>query len=152
MQRQIFFVATGGFDSHDDQLLNQPDLLGGISDAMAAFYNATVELGVSDMVTSFTQSDFGRTLTSNGDGTDHAWGGNQLVIGDAVAGRDLYGLYPLLQLDGPDDVGGGRIIPTTSADQYAATLSQWFGIPDSDLAMIAPNIDNFVQRDLGFLL
>ena len=152
MQRQIFFVATGGFDSHDDQLLNQPDLLGGISEAMAAFYNATVELGVSDMVTSFTQSDFGRTLTSNGDGTDHAWGGNQLVIGDAVAGRDLYGLYPLLQLDGPDDVGGGRIIPTTSADQYAATLSQWFGIPDSDLAMIAPNIDNFVQRDLGFLL
>ncbi len=152
MQRQVFFVATGGFDSHDDQLLNQPDLLGGVSEAMAAFYNATVELGVSDMVTSFTQSDFGRTLTSNGDGTDHAWGGNQLVIGDAVAGREMYGTYPLLQIDGPDDVGGGRIIPTTSADQYAATLSQWFGIPDADLATVAPNIGNFVQRDLGFLL
>ena len=152
MQRQIFFVATGGFDSHDDQLANQPGLLGGISESMAAFYNATVELGVSDMVTSFTQSDFGRTLTSNGDGTDHAWGGNQLVIGDAVAGRDMYGTYPILEINGPDDVGGGRIIPTTSADQYAATLSKWFGIPDADLASVAPNIDNFVQRDLGFLL
>ncbi len=152
MQRQIFFVATGGFDSHDDQLQNQPGLLGGISESMTAFYNATVELGVSDMVTSFTQSDFGRTLTSNGDGTDHAWGGNQLVVGDAVAGRELYGTYPRLEIDGPDDVGGGRIIPTTSADQYAATLSKWFGIPDADLATVAPNIDNFVQRDLGFLL
>ena len=152
MQRQIFFVATGGFDSHDDQLANQPGLLGGISESMAAFYNATVELGVSDMVTSFTQSDFGRTLTSNGDGTDHAWGGNQLVIGDAVAGREMYGAYPILEINGPDDVGGGRIIPTTSADQYAATLSKWFGIPDADLASVAPNIDNFVQRDLGFLL
>jgi uncharacterized protein (DUF1501 family) len=152
MQRQIFFVAMGGFDSHDDQLLNQPDLLGGVSEAMAAFYNATVELGVSDMVTSFTQSDFARTLTSNGDGTDHAWGGNQLIIGDAVAGRELYGTYPRLEIDGPDDVSGGRIIPTTSADQYAATLARWFGIPDADLAAVAPNIDNFLQRDLGFLL
>lgn len=152
MQRQIFFVATGGFDSHDDQLLNQPGLLGGVSEAMAAFYQATVELGVSGMVTSFTQSDFGRTLTSNGDGTDHAWGGNHLVIGDSVAGREMYGVYPRLEIDGPDDVGGGRIIPTTSADQYAATLSRWFGIPDADLATVAPNIDNFVQRDLGFLL
>ena len=152
MQRQIFLVATGGFDSHDDQILNQPGLLGGLSESMAAFYNATVELGVADMVTSFTQSDFARTLTSNGDGTDHAWGGNQLVIGDAVAGRELYGSYPLLELGGPDDVAGGRIIPTTSADQYAATLSRWFGIPDAELATVAPNIDNFVQRDLGFLL
>ena len=152
MQRQVFLVATGGFDSHDDQLANQPDLLGGISESMAAFYNATVELGVSDMVTSFTPSDLGRSLTSNGDGTDHAWGGNQLVIGDAVAGREIYGTYPRLEISGPDDVGGGRIIPTTSADQYAATLSKWFGIPDTDLATVAPNIDNFVQRDLGFLL
>jgi uncharacterized protein (DUF1501 family) len=119
---------------------------------MSAFYNATVELGVSDMVTSFTQSDFARTLTSNGDGTDHAWGGNQLIIGDAVAGREIYGTYPLLELNGPDDVKGGRIIPTTSADQYAATLSKWFGIPDADLATVAPHIGNFVQRDLGFLL
>jgi len=152
MQRQIFLVATGGFDSHDDQILNQPGLLGGVSESMTAFYNATVELGAADLVTSFTQSDFARTLTSNGDGTDHAWGGNQLVIGDAVAGRELYGSYPLLQLGGPDDVAGGRIIPTTSADQYAATLSKWFGISEADVSTVAPNIDNFVQRDLGFLL
>ncbi len=152
MERQVFLVAAGGFDSHDNQLQNQPGLLGGASQAMAAFYNATVKLSVSDMVTSFTQSDFARTLTSNGDGTDHAWDGNQLVFGDAVAGRELYGSYPLLQLDGRDDVGGGRIIPTTSADQYAATLSKWFGIPDVNLATVAPHIENFVQRDLGFLL
>jgi uncharacterized protein (DUF1501 family) len=152
MQRQIFFVATGGFDSHDDQNLNQPGLLGGISDAVAAFYEATEELNISDSVTTFTQSDFGRTLTSNGDGTDHAWGGNQLVVGGAVNGRDLYGNYPLLQIGGPEDVGGGRMIPSTSADQYAATLARWFGIPDADLDVVAPNLGNFAQRDLGFMI
>jgi uncharacterized protein (DUF1501 family) len=119
---------------------------------MTSFYNATIELGVADSVTSFTQSDFARTLTSNGDGTDHAWGGIQLVIGDAVRGRELYGTYPSLALGGPDDVGGGRMIPTTSADQYAATLAKWFGIPDIDLDIVAPNIGNFATRDLGFLI
>ena len=152
MQRQIFFVATGGFDSHDDQNENQPGLLGGISDAIAAFYEATAELQVQDRVTTFTQSDFGRTLTSNGDGTDHAWGGNQLVVGGAVNGGDLYGEFPLLEIGGPEDVGGGRIIPSTSADQYAATLARWFGVPDVDLNVVAPNLSNFVQRDLGFML
>jgi uncharacterized protein (DUF1501 family) len=152
MQRQVFFVGIGGFDSHDDQVMNQPGLLGGVSEAMTAFYNATVEIGMADSVTSFTQSDFGRTLTSNGDGTDHAWGGNQLIIGDAVLGRDIYGTFPSLALDGADDIGGGRLIPTTSADQYAATLANWFGIPDTDLDIIAPNIDNFAVRDLGFLV
>ncbi len=151
MQRQIFFVATGGFDSHDDQNMNQPGLLGGVSDALTAFYNATVEMGMADSVTSFTQSDFGRTLTSNGDGTDHGWGGIQMVIGDAVNG-DMYGRYPSLQIGGNDDVGGGRMIPTTSADQYAATLARWFGIEDADLSLVAPNLDNFVDRDLGFML
>jgi uncharacterized protein (DUF1501 family) len=150
MQRQIFFVAAGGFDSHDNQIDDQPVLLSGISAAMTAFYDATVEIGVADAVTSFTQSDFGRTLTSNGDGTDHAWGGIQLVIGDAVRGRDIYGTYPALAIDGPDDVGGGRMIPTTSADQYAATLARWFGIPDADLHLVAPNLDEFTTRDLGF--
>lgn len=150
MQRQIFFVATGGFDSHDDQVMNQPGLLGGISDAVSAFYAATAEIGVADSVTTFTQSDFGRTLTSNGDGSDHAWGGVQFVVGDSVMG-DLYGNYPLLQIDGPDDVGGGRMIPTTSADQYAATLAKWFGIDELGLGMVAPNINNFLERDLGFL-
>ena len=151
MQRQVFFVATGGFDSHDDQNENQPGLLGGISDAVAAFYDATGEMGVADSVTTFTQSDFGRTLTSNGDGSDHAWGGVQFAIGNSVMG-DLYGTYPLLALDGDDDVGGGRMIPTTSADQYAATLAKWFGIDDADLGAVAPNLDNFVVRDLGFML
>jgi len=152
MERQIFFVATGGFDSHDDQNINQPGLLGGISDAMAAFHDATVELGMADSVTAFTQSDFGRTLTSNGDGTDHAWGGNQLVVGGAVQGQDIYGSYPVLEIGGDIDTGGGRMIPTTSADQFAATLANWFGIPDADLDIVAPNIDNFVQRDLGFMV
>ncbi len=152
MKRQIFFVATGGFDSHDDQNQNQPGLLGGISDGLQAFYDATVELGVSDIVTTFTQSDFGRTLTSNGDGSDHAWGGNQVVVGDAVLGQSLYGSYPLLQINGPEDVGGGRFIPSTSADQFAATLAAWFGIEDVDLDVVAPNLGNFAVRDLGFMV
>lgn len=151
MQRQVFFVAAGGFDSHDNQNQDQPGLLGGVSAAMTAFYDATAELGVAAAVTSFTQSDFARTLTSNGDGTDHAWGGIQLVVGDAVRGRDMYGAYPALAIGGPDDVGGGRMIPTTSADQYAATLARWFGIPDAELDIVAPHIDNFAVRDLGFL-
>ena len=152
MQRQVFFVAAGGFDSHDNQNLDQPGLLGDISDALAAFYDATVEINAAEKVTTFTQSDFGRTLTSNGDGTDHAWGGNQLVLGGAVAGGDMYGSFPLLEIDGPDDVTGGRMIPTTSADQYAATLARWFGIADDELDIVAPNIGNFSVRDLGFLV
>jgi len=151
MQRQVFFVAMGGFDSHDNQVEDQPGLLGAFSEAMAAFYDRTVEMGVADRVTAFTQSDFGRTLTSNGDGSDHAWGGVQLVVGDAVLG-DVYGTHPLLQIDGPDDVGGGRIIPSLSADQYAATLASWFGIDDPDLDLVAPHLGNFVQRDLGFMI
>jgi uncharacterized protein (DUF1501 family) len=152
MSRQVFFVATGGFDTHDDQLADQPGLLGDLSASLAAFHAATVELGVASSVTTFTQSDFGRTLTSNGDGSDHAWGGVQLVIGDAVRGRTLYGDYPTLEIDGPQDVGGGRFIPAVSSDQYAATLAKWFGVADAQLATIAPSIGNFTQRDLGFLL
>ena len=152
MQRQIFFVATGGFDSHDNQLADQPGLLANVSESIAAFHAATVELGVADAVTTFTQSDFGRTLTSNGDGTDHAWGGNQLVLGGSVVGRDIYGTFPVLEIGGDVDVGGGRMIPTTSADQFAATLANWFGIPDADLDIVAPHIDNFVQRNLGFMV
>jgi len=152
VSRQIFFVAIGGFDTHDAQTQDQPQLLGNLSSCLAAFYRATVELGIAANVTTFTQSDFGRTLTSNGDGTDHAWGGNQLVIGGAVAGRTLYGRYPLLQIDGPDDVGGGRMIPGTSSDQYAATLAKWFGVADSALNGVAPHLGNFAQADLGFML
>ena len=152
MQRQIFFVAAGGFDSHDNQNEDQPDLLGGVSEGIKAFYDATVELGVAESVTTFTQSDFGRTLTSNGDGTDHAWGGNQVVVGGSVLGQRIYGDYPLLELGGAEDVGGGRMIPSTSADQYAATLARWFGIDDADLGAVAPHLDNFAVRDLGFLV
>ena len=152
MERQIFFVATGGFDTHDDQVLLQPGLLGGISDAVAAFYDATIELGVSNAVTTFSMSDFGRTLTSNGDGSDHGWGGHSFVVGDAVAGQDIYGIFPDLSLGGFDDVGGGRMIPTTSADQYAATLSRWFGVDESDIVSVAPNIGNFIQQDLGLFI
>jgi uncharacterized protein (DUF1501 family) len=152
VSRQIFFVAAGGFDTHDAQAQDQPELLANVSRSLSAFYRATTELGVASSVTAFTQSDFGRTLTSNGDGTDHAWGGIQLVVGGAVRGRAIYGRYPLLQIDGADDVGGGRMIPTLSSDQYAATLARWFGVPDGELATVAPSIDNFAQRDLGFMI
>ena len=102
-------------------------------------------------VTLFTHSDFGRTLTSNGDGSDHAWGGIQLVIGGAVRGGALYGDYPLLEIGSVQDVGGGRFIPTVSADQYAATLASWFGVQDSQLSQVAPSIGNFALRNLGFV-
>jgi uncharacterized protein (DUF1501 family) len=152
MQRQIFFVAMGGFDSHDDQLVNQPTLLANVSACLGAFYAATVELGVAQAVTTFTQSDFGRTLTSNGDGTDHAWGGVQLVVGQSVRGRRIIGRYPSLAINGPDDVGGGRMIPSVSADQYAATLARWFGIADAEMTRVAPHIESFATRDLGFMI
>jgi uncharacterized protein (DUF1501 family) len=151
MSRQIFFVAAGGFDTHDNQVTDQPNLLTDMSASIAAFHAASVELGVAGQVTTFTQSDFGRTLTSNGDGTDHGWGGHQLIAGDAVRGRDIYGRMPRLEIDGPDDVGGGRIVPTTSVDQFAATLARWFGVAEAQLDLIAPNLSNFAQRDLGFL-
>ena len=145
----------GGGLAYDNKNQDQPGLLANISDCMAAFHAAMgTDLGIGEEVTTFTQSDFGRTLTSNGDGTDHAWGAIQLVAGGAVNGREMYGTYPSLELgqNNPDDVGGGRLIPTTSADQYAATLAKWFGIPDVDLDIVAPHIDNFAQRDLGFMV
>jgi uncharacterized protein (DUF1501 family) len=152
MSRQVFFVATGGFDTHDEQLVDQPGLLGNLSASIAAFHAATAELGVASSVTTFTQSDFGRTLTSNGDGSDHAWGGVQIVVGDGVQGRTIYGDYPVLEIGGASDVGGGRFIPSVSSDQYAATLAKWFGIADAQMPTIAPSIGNFVDNDLGFLL
>jgi uncharacterized protein (DUF1501 family) len=152
MSRQIFFVETGGFDTHDSQLLDQPTLLSDVSASLKAFHNATVELGVASSVTTFTHSDFGRTLTSNGDGSDHAWGGVQLVIGDAVKGRTFYGRYPVLEIGGPEDVGGGRMIPTVSTDQYAATLAKWFGVDPLLLPSVAPHLANFAEQDLGFML
>jgi uncharacterized protein (DUF1501 family) len=151
MSRQIFFVSTGGFDSHDDQNIDQPNLLGNVSTSIKSFYDALTEMGMENSATLFTHSDFGRTLTSNGDGSDHAWGGVQFVVGGAVRGQQLYGQYPVLSIGSAQDVGGGRFIPTTSADQYAATLASWFGVADADLSKVAPNIANFTTRNLGFL-
>ncbi|MBM4234545.1 MAG: DUF1501 domain-containing protein [Gammaproteobacteria bacterium] len=152
LSRQIFFVSTGGFDQHDDLVRDQPGLLSNISSSVKMFYDSIREIGMENNVTLFTHSDFGRTLTSNGDGSDHAWGGVQIVAGGAVRGGRFYGAYPLLENGGSADVGGGRIIPTISADQYAATLASWFGVGDIDLVKIAPSINNFAARNLGFMI
>lgn len=152
MSRQIFFIGFGGWDTHSDQATRHPLLLAELSAALGAFYNATEELGVANQVTAFTASDFGRTLTSNGDGTDHGWGSHQLVIGGAVSGQQIYGLMPSFQANGPQDAGQGRIIPGTAVDQYGATLARWFGVADSDLAEVFPNLGNFASSDIGFML
>lgn len=151
--RQIFFCSLGGFDTHSDQLASQISLYQQLSQAMNAFYTATTELGVAGNVTTFTLSEFSRTYQpgSNG-GTDHAWGGHQMVLGGAVQGNQIYGTMPTLALGGPDDTGNnGRWIPTTSVDQYAATLAKWFGVADTDLPSIFPNLANFTTANLGFL-
>jgi uncharacterized protein (DUF1501 family) len=158
LKRQIFFVQLGGWDLHAGQLLNtdpttgtHAGLLSQISQAVNAFYNATVELGVANQVTTFTASDFGRTFRSNGDGSDHGWGSHHFVVGGAVRGNDLYGRMPTLAINGPDDTGLGRWIPTTSVDEYAATLATWFGVSATDLPMVLPNIGRFARPNLGFL-
>ena len=151
MNRQVFFCSVGGFDTHHDQLPEQAGLLAELSQALAAFYAATVELGVNQSVTTFTSSDFGRTLPSNGAGSDHGWGSHHLVLGGAVQGGDLYGTFPTLTVNGPDDTGEGRWIPTTSVDEYAATLATWFGVSASDLSTVLPNIGRFATSNLGFM-
>ena len=151
LSRQIFFCSLGGFDTHQNQLNTQPALLTQVSEAMKAFYDATVELGVDQQVVTFTLSDFSRTFQPSGAagnnvGTDHAWGNHHLVMGGSVSGGDFYGMpgpsgtvFPTLRLGGPDDTDTrGRWMPTTSVDQYAATLASWFGVP-------ATNIDTFFQ-------
>jgi uncharacterized protein (DUF1501 family) len=151
MQRQIFFCAVGGYDTHGDQMAAQAGLLTELSGAMNAFYSATVELGVEPAVTTFTASDFGRTLPSNGGGSDHGWGSHQFVMGGAVRGNRLYGTFPTLAVNGPDDTEDGRWIPTTSVDEFSATLARWFGVADSDLSTVFPNIGRFANPNLGFL-
>ncbi len=150
-RRQVFLVSLGGFDLHDSLLANHPGLLSNIANAMRAFYDATVELGVAQNVTTFTASDFGRTLSSNGDGSDHGWGSHHFVMGGAVKGQQFYGSAPAIAVNGPDDVGQGRLLPTTSVDQYAATFARWMGIPDSEMAWVMPNIGNFASSNLGFV-
>ena len=149
--RQLFLVAKGGWDTHDRQNQDQPQLLVDLAASMSAFQQAMVESGSAGSVTLFTASEFGRTLTSNGDGTDHGWGGHQMVLGGAVRGGDIYGEIPEMVLDGEDDLGDGRIIPTLSTDQYAATLARWFGVPQSELGQLFPQLARFETDDLGFM-
>ena len=152
LRRQVFFTALGGFDTHGAQNVDHPVLLRNLSKALDAFYKATVELGVSTEVTTFTASDFGRTLVNNEQGTDHGWGNHQFILGGAVKGGECYGKYPNVLVAGPDDAyEQGRWIPTTSVDQYAATLAKWFGVSATDIPLVVPNIARFPSRDLGFL-
>ena len=161
MKRQIFFTQIGGFDTHSAEIGGQQNLLTQVSQAISAFYLATVELGVQDKVVTFTMSDFGRTFQPAGTGinavgTDHAWGNHQLIVGGSVLGHTLYGTYPTLRLGGPDDTDGGsnprgRWIPTTSVEQYAATLATWYGLSTADLPAVFPLIGHFSTPNLGFL-
>lgn len=153
LNRQIFFVSLGGFDTHNGQLNTQQSLFSQLAPALKAFYDATVQLGVGSQVTTFTLSDFGRTLKpASGGGTDHAWGNHHFVIGGGVQGGNFYGQFPTHTLAGPNDVSNeGRWLPTTSVDQYAATLAQWFGISPSSLPAIFPNINHFPTNNLGFM-
>jgi uncharacterized protein (DUF1501 family) len=164
LQRQVFFCSLGGFDTHSSQGVTggaQPDLLTTLDNAMGAFYDATVELGLASQVTTFTMSDFSRTLKPAGSGgavgSDHAWGGHHFVMGGAVTGGDFYGTFPTLVLNGPNDADSGtnargRWIPTVAVDQYAATLAQWFGVSATDLPTVLPNIGRFATTNLGFML
>ena len=152
-KRQVFFVSLGGFDLHSGLLATHPVLLGRVADAMRAFYDATVELGVASRVTAFTASDFGRTLLSNSSGSDHGWGSMHFVVGGAVNGRNFYGKPPVLAHNGPDDVGQGRLLPAISVDQYAATMASWFGVSAADMESVLPFIGNYpvASRNLGFI-
>jgi uncharacterized protein (DUF1501 family) len=152
-KRQVFFVSIGGFDLHDNLVAQHPGLMGKVADAMRAFYDTTVALGVADQVTSFTASDFGRTLQSNDDGSDHGWGSHHFVLGGAVKGRRFYGTPPAIGNNTADDVGQGRLLPTISVDQYAATLANWFGVSSGNMTTVLPNMGNYNASswNLGFV-
>jgi uncharacterized protein (DUF1501 family) len=162
LKRQIFFCSLGGFDHHSGQINSQNTLLAQVSQALKAFYDETVLQGIAQQVTAFTISDFGRTLQPAGSGaaavgSDHAWGNHALIVGGAVRGGDFYGTYPTLTAGGPDDTDSGssprgRWIPTTSIDQYAATLASWFGLSSSEISSVFPFIGRFATSNLGFLM
>jgi uncharacterized protein (DUF1501 family) len=156
LTRQVFFASLGGFDLHSDQLPAHATLFTDLSQGLNAFSAATVELGVQSQVTTFTASDFSRTFNTNGTnngtaGSDHGWGSHHMIMGGAVAGGDIYGQVPLLELGGPEDTGRGRWIPTTSVDEYAATLATWFGVSASNIPLVLPNLSRFGTPNLGFL-
>jgi uncharacterized protein (DUF1501 family) len=161
-KRQVFFVSMGGFDTHDDQNRNHADLMAKLAHALRYFDTTLGAMGARNNVTTFTASDFGRTFTSNGDGSDHGWGAHHFVMGGAVRGGDLYGTFPVLGAknasnnnfdSSPDQLGNGSLLPTTSVDQLGATLGKWFGLSDSQLLDIFPNLANFdaARRNLGFM-
>jgi uncharacterized protein (DUF1501 family) len=160
--RQVFMVSLGGFDTHDGQNRSHADLYARLGHALAYFDKTIADMGLASSVTTFTASDFGRTFTSNGDGTDHGWGSHHFVMGGAVKGGALYGPFPVLGVknannnnfdSSPDQLGNGALLPTTSVDQYGATLAQWFGVSDSTaLATVFPNLSNFGSRNLGFMV
>jgi uncharacterized protein (DUF1501 family) len=152
MSRQVFFTALGGFDTHANQGWAHWDLLRQVGEAMAAFHAATVELGVAGQVTTFTQSDFGRTLQPSGNGSDHGWGNHQLLMGAAVKGGTVHGTFPYPALGGADDAGNrGALIPSASLEQFGATLARWFGVPAAALPQAFPNLAQFGTADLGFM-
>jgi len=145
MNRQIFYLLRGGWDAHTKVLSSQDTLFTEIDAAVGAFWDALVEIGVENQVTLFTASDFARTLSTNGQGSDHAWGGNHFMVGGAVQGGRVYGEYPPILIDSAVDVGRGRLLPSTSVDLYAAELASWFGVAPSDLELVLPNLRNFIN-------
>jgi uncharacterized protein (DUF1501 family) len=150
-KRQVFFVQLGQFDQHDNLMTDHAQRLGVLNNAVNDFQNAMTELGVANNVTTFTASDFGRTLSSNGDGSDHGWGGHHFVMGGAVQGGRYYGTAPRISVTSDDQVGQGRLLPSSSVDQYAATLGRWFGVSPTEMPGIFPNLANFATSNLGFL-
>jgi len=152
MRRQIFYVRMKGFDVHDHQNRKQPVLFAELANALRFFQTTMEEIGEADNVTTFTASDFGRTLTGNGDGTDHGWGNHLMVMGGAVKGGEVYGQMPRMGTDGPDAIQNGRIVPSLSSAQYAGTLLRWMGLPDEQLHSTLPTLANFQETDLGFLV
>jgi len=156
--RQVFFCSLGGFDTHSGESYQQWSLLQQVSQALDAFYAATVQLGVANQVTAFTLSDFGRTLQPSGSGTDHGWGSHHLILGGAVKGGNLYGQFPLMTNyanfnASNDDYADARgvMLPGVSLAQYGATLAKWFGAADADLNGLFPTLPNFPTRDVGFM-
>jgi uncharacterized protein (DUF1501 family) len=150
-KRQVFFVQLGGFDTHDKLMVDHGLRMATLNEAMGQFQTAMGELGVANKVTTFTASDFGRTLSSNGDGSDHGWGGHHFVMGGAVQGGRYFGTAPSVSITSNDQVGQGRLLPSASVDQYAATLARWFGVSPTEMPAIFPNLANFATSNLGFM-